>query len=147
MTDKNQKKSAREIALNVLMEITEKGNFSHTVLNRFLNEYQYFSKQDRAFITRLCEGTLERLITLDYILDQYSTVKVKKMKPVIRNLLRMSLYQIKYMDQVPDSAACNESGKIAKQRGFANLSGFVNGILRNIVRNQKAFSLPMKKMK
>lgn len=145
MTDKNQKKSAREIALNVLMEITEKGNFSHTVLNRFLNEYQYFSKQDRAFITRLCEGTLERLITLDYILDQYSTVKVKKMKPVIRNLLRMSLYQIKYMDQVPDSAACNEAVKIAKQRGFANLSGFVNGILRNIVRNQKAFSLPDEK--
>ena len=57
------------------------------------------------------------------------------MKPLIRNLLRMSVYQIKYMDAVPDSAVCNEAVKLAKRHKFAQLSGFVNGVLRNIARN------------
>ena len=57
------------------------------------------------------------------------------MKPFIRNLLRMSVYQIKYMDAVPDSAVCNEAVKLAKRHKFAQLSGFVNGVLRNIARN------------
>lgn len=145
MTDKKENVNAREIALTVLMDITEKGNFSHATINQTLNRYQYLNKQDRAFITRICEGTLERLITLDYILNQYSNVKVKKMKPFIRNLLRMSLYQIKYMDQIPDSAACNEAVKLAKKRGFSSLSGFVNGILRNIIRNPETVVFPEEK--
>jgi 16S rRNA (cytosine967-C5)-methyltransferase len=95
---------AREIALQILMDITEAGNFSHTVLSRALNRYQYLTKQDRAFITRLCEGTVERLITLDYIINCYSSIKVSKMKPFIRSLLRISVYQIHYMDQIPNSA-------------------------------------------
>ena len=145
MTDKKEQMSAREIALNVLIDITENGNFSHMAINRILNQYQYLEKQDRALVTRICEGTLERLITLDYILDHYSTVKVRKMKPFIRNLLRMSVYQIKYMAQIPDSAACNEAVKLAKKRGFGNLSGFVNGVLRNIVRNPEKIVFPDEK--
>ncbi|WMJ88485.1 16S rRNA (cytosine(967)-C(5))-methyltransferase RsmB [Anaerocolumna sp. MB42-C2] len=142
MTDKKEQISAREIALGILMDIVQNSNFSHTVMSRTLNQYQYLEKQDRAFITRLCEGTIERMLTLDYILNQYSSVKVNKMKPLIRNLLRMSLYQVKYMDQIPDSAACNEAVKLAKKRGFGNLSGFVNGVLRNIVRDTKKVSFP-----
>lgn len=142
MTDKKDRISAREIALGILTDITENGNFSHTAMNRTLNQYQYLEKQDRALVTRLCEGTVERMLTLDYILDRYSTVKVNKMKPFIRNLLRMSVYQIKYMDQIPDSAACNEAVKLAKKRGFGNLSGFVNGILRNIIRNPEKVAYP-----
>lgn len=145
MTDKKEQMSAREIALTVLIDITENGNFSHMAINRTLNQYQYLEKQDRALVTRICEGTLERLITLDYILDRYSTVKVKKMKPFIRNLLRMSVYQIKYMAQIPDSAACNEAVKLAKKRGFGNLSGFVNGVLRNIIRNPEKIVFPDEK--
>jgi 16S rRNA (cytosine967-C5)-methyltransferase len=134
--------SAREIALNILMDITENNNFSHTVLNKTLNQFQHLEKQDRALITRICEGTVERLITLDYILNQYSSVKVNKMKPLIRNLLRMSVYQLKYMEQIPDSAACNEAVKLAKKRGFSSLSGFVNGVLRNIIRNPEIAVFP-----
>lgn len=134
--------NAREIALGIILEIVEKNSFSHQVLGRTLSQYQNIEKQDRAFITRLCDGTVERLITIDYIINQYSSVKVNKMKPIIRNLLRMSVYQLKYMNQVPDSAVCNEAVKLAKKKGFQNLSGFVNGVLRNIVRNPEKVTFP-----
>ncbi len=142
MTDKVQAVNTREIALKVLCDINQNGNFSHTVMNKTLNQYQNLSKQDRAFITRICEGTLERMITLDYVINLYSKIKVNKMKPYIRNLLRMSLYQLHYMSQVPDSAVCNEAVKLVKSKGFANLSGFVNGVLRTIIREKDAITYP-----
>ena len=86
------------------MEITENGAYSHKILGEVLSKYQYLEKKERAFITRVTEGTLEHLIEIDYILDQFSKVKVKKMKPVIRNILRSGVYQLKYMDSVPDHA-------------------------------------------
>lgn len=67
------------------------------------------------------------------------------MKPVIRNILRMGVYQIQYMDSVPDSAACNEAVKLARKSGFSTLSGFVNGVLRNIARNSVPSGIRMKK--
>lgn len=82
------------------------------------------------------------MIELDYIINQFSKVKVNKMKPVIRNILRMSVYQLKYMDSVPDSAVCNEAVKLAKRKGFGSLSGFVNGVLRNISRNLSTITYP-----
>ena len=93
----------RELALEMLVEINERGAFSHIVLRSVLDKYQYLPKQDRAFMTRLVDGTIEYMLQLDHIIDSFSKTKVKKMKPFIRNLLRMSVYQIKYMDAVPDS--------------------------------------------
>lgn len=127
--------NTRELVLEMLIEIIEKNQYSHLVLRDVLDKYQYLSKQERAFMTRLTEGTLEHLIELDYIIDSFSKTKVRKMKPMIRSILRMSVYQIKYMDSVPDSAVCNEAVKLAKRHGFGQLSGFVNGVLRNISRN------------
>ena len=138
----SSKKNPREIALDAVMDITGNKQYTHTVLSQILKQYQSLEKQDRAFITRLCEGTIERLLTIDYIINQYSSVKINKMKPFIRNLLRISVYQLKYMDQIPDSAVCNEAVKLAKKRGFQNLSGFVNGILRNIIRNPEKVIFP-----
>lgn len=131
----------RELALAILLEI-EKGEKSHIALRQVLEKYQYISKQERSFLTRLTEGTVERQIELDYIINQFSKVKTKKMKPVIRNLLRLAVYQMKYMDNVPDSAACNESVKIAVKKGFGSLRGFVNGVLRNISRNLDQVTYP-----
>lgn len=65
---------------------------------------------------------------------------MKKQKPVIRNLLRMSVYQLKYMDQVPDSAVCNEAVRLAQKKGFGTLKGFVNGVLRSIARGIEEIS-------
>ena len=134
--------SVRELALEILIEVNEHGQYSHLMLRDVLDKYQFLEKAQRAFLTRLVEGTLERQIEMDYILDSFSKVKVKKMKPLIRNLLRMSVYQIKYMDKVPDSAVCNEAVKLAGKRGFRQLSGFVNGVLRNIARQKDSISYP-----
>lgn len=134
--------TSREIVLDMLIEIIEKNKFSHTVVNHTLKKHQNLEKQERAFINRLTMGTVKSYITLDYIIDQFASLPVFKMKPLIRNLLRLSVYQIFYMDQVPISAVCNEAVKLAKKRGFTQLSGFVNGVLRNIARNKDIIRFP-----
>ena len=126
----------REIVLDILTEVLERGSFVHLVLNQALQKYQYLDKPDRAFITRVTEGTLEYLLQIDHIINRYSKTKTEKMKPLIRNLLRMSVYQILYMDRVPDSAACNEAVKLAVKRHFSGLKGFVNGVLRTVSREK-----------
>ena len=136
MTTKTGGVNSREVAFEALLLILEQGEMSHLVISRALGKYQYWDKRDRAFFTRLTEGTLERLLTLDYVLGRFSSVPVKKMKPVIRMILRMGAYQILYMDSVPDSAACNESVRLAQKKGFGSLKGFVNGVLRSIVREK-----------
>ncbi len=132
----------RELVLGILIEVLEQDNYSNVVIHNTLMKYQYLEKQDRAFLSRLAEGCVERCIQLDYIIDSFSKVKVKKMKAPIRNILRMGVYQILYMDQVPDSAACNESVKLAQRKGFVNLKGFVNGVLRNVSRNKEQLIFP-----
>jgi len=127
---------SRDIVLSVLMDIETKNTFSNIALSKALSKNQFEDKTVRAFITRLSEGVMEYKITLDYVINQFSKTKVNKCKPLIRCLLRMGTYQILYMDGVPDSAACNETVKLAKKHGFGSLSGFVNGVLRNISRNK-----------
>lgn len=133
---------SREIVLDVLMEILERSAYSHLILRQALNKYQYLDKSERSFITRTVEGTVEYLIQIDYVIDYFSSTKVKNMKPVIRTILRMSVYQILYMDRVPDSAVCNEAVKLAARRKFTGLKGFVNGVLRNISRNKDTLEWP-----
>ena len=128
----------RQLSLEILMKVVEEKEYSSVVIPQVLNVYQYLEKQERAFLTRLCEGTIERMLELDYVINEFSKVKVKKMKPVIRNILRMGVYQLMYMKQVPASAACNEAVKLAKKKGF------VNGVLRNISRNLDNISYPDK---
>ena len=134
--------SVRELVLDILIEVNEKDQYSHLVIRDVLNKYQYLEKQERAFLTRLAEGTIEHMLEMDFIINSFSKVKVKKMKPLIRNLLRMSVYQLKYMDSIPDAAVCNEAVKLAKKRGFGQLRGFVNGVLRNIARDLANLNYP-----
>ena len=137
--------SVRELVLDILIEVNEKEQYSHLVIRDVLNKYQYLEKQERSFLTRLAEGTIEHMLEMDFIINSFSKVKVKKMKPLIRNLLRMSVYQLKYMDSIPDAAVCNEAVKLAKKRGFGQLRGFVNGVLRNIARDMENLQYPDKK--
>lgn len=134
--------SERELVLGVLLEVTRDGIYSHIALRGVLGKYQYLDKKERAFITRVVEGTLEHMIEIDYIINQFSKVKVNKMKPVIRNIIRSAVYQLKYMDSVPNSAVCNEAVKLAVKKGFGTLKGFVNGVLRNIERNLEQIVYP-----
>lgn len=137
----------RELILAVLLEVTENGQFSHIVLRDVLAKYQYLEKRERAFITRVVDGTLEHLIEIDYILDCFSKVKVKKMKPVIRGILRSAVYQMKYMDSVPDRAVCSEAVRLAGRKGFSGLKGYVNGVLRSIARGLDHIPYPEEEKK
>ena len=132
----------REMALEILLEVERNGAYPNVLLKQTLDKYLYMEKQERAFLTRLVEGTVERKLTLDYYLNQVSKTPVNKMKPVIRCIMRMAAYQIFYMDAVPDSAACNEAVKLAQKKGFQTLKGFVNGVLRNLSRQKDSMIMP-----
>lgn len=127
----------RDIALTILTDIDVNKTFSSDALEAGLRKIQFDDKRDRAFITRLVEGTTEYRLQIDEIIKHLTTTKLNKMKPAIRNILRMGIYQIRYMDSVPERAAVNESVRLAKAHKLAGLSGFVNAILRNVSRKKE----------
>lgn len=134
--------NTRELVMEMLLEVTKKNAYSHVMIREVLDKYDYLSTQEKSFMKRVFEGTLERMIQIDYVINQFSKVEVRKMKPVIRVIMRMSVYQILFMESVPDSAACNEAVKLAKKKGFSTLTGFVNAVLRNVTRNKDAIRYP-----
>ena len=134
--------NVREIVLDALLTLEREGGLSHQLIRSVLNKYDYLDARDKKYFKRVTEGTLERQLELDYYLNHYSSVPVRKMKPLIRCLLRMSVYQLLYMDGIPDSAICNEACKLAEKRKFHSLKGFVNGVLRNVSREKEALPLP-----
>lgn len=126
--------NGREIALQILMKTDRGQGFSHANIKEALDRNTELGPGERSFIKRLCEGTIERKIELDARIERFSKKKAKALRPLVRMILRMGIYQICYMDAVPDSAACNEAVKLVKKHRMGNLSGFVNAILRNTVR-------------
>ncbi len=134
--------NTREMVLDVLLALERGEGLSHVLIRSVLDKYDYLPVQDKAFFKRLAEGSIERQLELDYCLERFSSVPVRKMKPLIHCLMRLSVYQILYMDGVPDSAACNEAVKLAAKRGFQNLKGFVNGVLRALSRGKETLVYP-----
>lgn len=129
-------KSEREIATYILVDISTQKSYNNIILRKTLNQNNALLPMQRAFITELVNGTLRNLIYIDYVISLFSKMKINKMKPFILNLLRISVYQILFLDKVPDSAVCNEAVNLAKAKGFKDLSGFINGVLRNVVRSE-----------
>ena len=127
----------RETALKVLYEINEKGAYSNIALNKFLKSSGHTEK-DNAFITEIVYGTVKWKSAIDLVIEKYSKIKLKKLSPYILNILRMGVYQILYMDKVPDSAACNESVKLARKYGHEASSRYVNAVLRSVARENEA---------
>lgn len=130
--------NGREIALENIISILEDDKQLHHVLKNSLDGM--VDLREKSFVSRLSRGCVERKITLDFIIERLSNIKMKKMRPVIRNILRSGIYQIFYMDSVTDFAACNESVKLAVKKGFGSLRGFVNGVLRNACRKKDEIS-------
>lgn len=127
----------REAVLEILTRIRESGDYSHIAVKEVLDrcEREGMDRRQRAFVKRLTEGVIERRIELDDVIRMY-TKKGVRIKPVVRDILRMGIFQILYMDAVPDSAACNEAVKLTKASGKKEVAGFVNGILRNVARGK-----------
>ena len=132
----------REIALCILLEITENDRKSHTILKEKFEESKRLGvmpdSRDRAFTERLVVGTLDRLITIDTVLGRFLRRPLRMLKPVIRGILRTGVYQLMYMDRVPASAACNEAVALTKLHGLEGLGSFVNGVMRAVAREIEA---------
>lgn len=133
----------REIAAEALMEITTAEAYNNMTLRRLLRQNGAMSRQDRAFVTELVNGTLRNLIFIDHVLNTFSKTKTEKMKPWLLAVMRLAVYQMYFME-VPDSAACNEAVKLAQVRGYGALKGFVNGVLRTASGKRNEVSLPEK---
>ena len=138
------KTDIRALIADSMLEMERTGTYLSVEVNAVLDKYDSLDARDKAFYKTVMDGCCERRITTDYILDQYSKTPVRKMKPMIRAILRMSVYQLLWMDQVPDSAVCNEAVKIAAARGFSGLKGYVNGVLRTVSREKDNIRYPSK---
>lgn len=134
----------RQLVLEILLEVHAKDEYLNVVLKGVLDKYNYLDGKKKAFIKKLSTGVLEREIELNYIIDCFSKTKTNKMKPVIRVIMQMGVYQILYMDNVYDTVACNMAVSLAKKKGFQGLSGFVNGVLRSICREKDNIQYPSK---
>ena len=130
--------NARDVVLFVLLSVTETHRKAHTALRETLEDCPALTEADRAFVTRTVNGTLDYLIRIDGILTSYSRTPLLLLKPLIRGILRMSVYQLLWMDRVPDAAVCNEAVRLTKLHGLSGLSGFVNGVLRTVARERTA---------
>lgn len=127
--------NARELAINVLYKVEFGEGYSNVALDKELNKSD-LDTVDKAFASELVYGVLTWKITLDEIIKMYSSIKIKKISPWILNILRIGIYQIVFLDKIPESAAVNESVKLAKQYGHEASSKFVNAILRKIEKNE-----------
>jgi len=122
---------ARETALKILYEINEKGAYSNIALNKYLSSHE-LSERDRAFITELVYGVVKWKLTLDRTVAACSDIKMERLSPWIKNILRIGTYQLLFLTKVPPSAAVNESVKLARRYGHNASAGYVNAVLRNI---------------
>ncbi|WP_028545065.1 16S rRNA (cytosine(967)-C(5))-methyltransferase RsmB [Paenibacillus taiwanensis] len=136
-----RRKTAREVALDVLIMVDKEQSYSNLQLNEALNEAK-LERVDAGLATELVYGTIQRLNTIDGVLARKVAKGTGKLKPWMRNLLRMSLYQLQYLDRIPAHAAVNEAVAIAKRRGQQAMAGFVNGVLRGVMRDLQVWDAP-----
>lgn len=124
------KSNVRESALSLLEKIDKNQSYSNLLLNNMINK-NHIDPKDIGLLTELTYGTLQRRMTLDYYLQPFLK---GKLEPWVRQLLRLTLYQMVYLDRIPDRAAIFEAVEIAKRRGHRGISSMVNGVLRSIQR-------------
>ncbi len=134
----------REIALKVLYDVDKNGAYSNIALDEALRQarkrQEKIEPRDVGFISEIVYGTISWKLTIDEIIKKYSNIRIKKISPWILNILRMSVYQILFLDKVPKSAAVNEGVNLAKRYGHKASSNFVNAILRKVSKEDyKAF--------
>jgi len=136
-----KRKTARDVALEVLVQVEKEHSYSNLQLNQALQGAN-LPRVDAGLATELVYGTIQRLNTIDGVLEQKVQRGLSKLKPWMRNLLRMTAYQLHYLDRIPAHAAINEAVTIAKRRGGQSMGGFANGVLRAIMREPNLWDTP-----
>ncbi|WP_298704745.1 transcription antitermination factor NusB, partial [uncultured Veillonella sp.] len=135
----NTKPNVRRLAVQALVEIERNKAYANLVLQQYISQ-NTLSDVDRRFLTELVYGVVRRKNYLDAIIVALTKRPLKKLSPLGHQILRLGLYQIIYLDKVPESAAVNESVKLAKKM-TRGLEGFINGVLRNYLRNSEAYTI------
>lgn len=128
--------NARKIAVEVLEKVFQHGSYSNIALNSAL-ENSKLNDKDKALTTEIVYGTIKYKLTIDFIIEKFTKEKFKKIESLILNILRISIYQIKYLDKIPEFAAVNESVELARSFKSEGASKFVNGVLRNYLRDKE----------
>lgn len=128
----SDKSNVRESALHILDSIEKNQSYSNLLLNNIIKK-NHIDRKDVGLLTELTYGTLQRRMTLDYYLEPFLH-KTRKLEPWVKQLLRLTLYQMVYLDKIPDRAAIFEAVEIAKRKGHKGIAGMVNGVLRSIQR-------------
>lgn len=132
--------NARETSLLIIMDVLEDKKYLKDAREKHFYDLRkngiYPDSRDRSFINSLSKGVVEKCLTLDYMIDSYSKTWTFEMEPVIRSILRMAVYELFFFDRTPDYSSINEAVNLTKRHGYTRLSGFVNGVLRNISRHK-----------
>jgi len=132
---------ARQAALSVLLAVERDGAYANLELQKQTRRWK-LKPSDSSLLTELVNGALRRQGTLDWVIEQFSTVSVPRMNRIIRCIVRLGVYQLLYLDRIPARAACAEAVNQAKSRGLHGLAGFVNALLRGVSRNKRMISYP-----
>jgi 16S rRNA (cytosine967-C5)-methyltransferase len=138
---KTSSSNPRYIAVKTLLHFFKSNVFSDILLDQTLEKEQ-LGEVDKRFFTRLFYGVIERKITLDYIISLYSKTPISKLDPEVLNILRTGIYQLLFLDSVPDNAAVDESVKLCTDFRKTSAKGFVNALLRQFSRDKKCYNIP-----
>ena len=126
--------NVREIAVNLLTELEQNKAYSNIALNKIITQNN-LSSMDKGLLTALFYGVLDRKITLDFVISKFLKTPINKLKPITKQALRIAVFQIMFMDKIPESAAVNESVNIVKKSKERYNASFTNGVLRSLLRN------------
>lgn len=129
---------ARRLAFDSLKKCEKDGKYSNLEVSASINR-QNLSPRDKAFYTALVYGVIEKRITLDAVIEEFSSKRIEKLDKEVLVVLRLALYQIMFMDKIPDHAVLNESVSLIKKAGFSSSSSFVNAVLRTALKNKENF--------
>lgn len=132
---------ARKAAFKILYAVHQQEAYANVALAKELRQGN-LSDVDRRFATELVYGAVKAGATLDWILKKYLSRPLNKVNPVVQDILRLGAYQLRYMDKVPASAACNEAVNLAKKFSNEGAAKFVNGVLRSMVREPEKAAFP-----
>lgn len=128
-----KKKKVREVALDILLQIEKNQAYSNLLLNQSIKK-ENVNEKDVGLLTEIVYGTIQRKNTLDYYLTHFVKGGLKKLDLWVLVLLRLSLYQIIYLDRVPERAVVHEAVELAKKKGHKGITAMVNGTLRSFLR-------------
>ena len=139
--DQSDRSDARELALNIVYEVNEKGAYANISLDKALRVSR-LSQNDKKLVTEIVNGSIRMIKHLDWVLNLFLKKPVEKQNPWLRNILRISAYQLLFMQRIPDYAAVNSAVELSRKKTTRALSGVSNGVLRNVARHREKLEYP-----